>query len=385
MATITLFYSVLIWVTVYVTEDHIISSYLKLEAEAFQERHALEGQATSMPNSIYLQGYWSADADAPAVARQLSVGHHELGGKDIHMFVSDVAGASQRLILVLNEAQLSQTEGYGAQIFGLLCAVAGLILILGAILAIAIARAISQPITRLATEVAHTPSGPSRFSGFDRRDEVGTLSRTLSSLVAQQNGVLLREQAFTRHVSHELRTPLSILNNCLAILRLSECNADKRARSLLRMEGALAAMKMTIELFLSLTREPRQLRCEVIDLRAVVVEQIEKYQTLYPLAVGDLAFSGPAPFTLPANEAIACSVIQNLLGNAAQHGAGKVRVILTEQRLVIINTRLKHSSSQGFGFGLEIVSRACAHAGWSLDTRRRAYTFRACVSFSRAT
>lgn len=385
MATITLFYSVLIWGTVYVTEDHIISSYLKLEAQAFQERHALEGQATPMPNSIYLQGYWSGGADVPKVARHLPVGHHELDGNDIHVFVSAIEGESRRLILVMNEAELSQTEGYGAQMFGLLCAVAGLILILGAILAIAIARAIAQPITLLAAEVAGTRRRPSRFSGFDRRDEIGTLSRTLSSLVAQQDGALRREQAFTRHVSHELRTPLSILNNCLAILRLPGCSADKNARSLVRMEGALAAMKMTIELFLSLAREPHQLRREAIDLGAIVAEQIDKYQVLYPLAAGDLAFSRPAPFTLPANEAIARSVVQNLLGNAAQHGAGKVRVILTEQRLVIINTRVEHSTSQGFGFGLEIVYRACVHAGWRLDTRRRAHTFRACISFSQAT
>jgi signal transduction histidine kinase len=381
MATITLFYSVLIWATVNVTEDYIISSYLKLEAEAFRERYALQGHATTMPNSIYLQGYWSDDVDVPSYARQLPEGHHELEHDDVHVWVSAVPGASRRLILVLNESELSQTEGYGAQIFGLLCAVAGLILILGAILAIAIARAIAQPVSQLAAEVADAGPGPARFSGFDRQDEIGTLSRTLSSLVTQQHSTLQREKAFTRHVSHELRTPLSILNNCLAILRLPGCNAEKSARSLLRMEGALAGMKMTIELFLSLAREPRQLPHDAIDLAVVVAEQIEKYQLLYPHAAGARVFAG-APTITQANEAIARSVVQNLLGNAVQHGAGKIRVVLTEQHLVILNNRVDQLASPGFGFGLEIVSRACTHAGWRLDTRRTLHTFRAHVRFT---
>lgn len=382
MATITVFYSALIWATVNLTEDYIIASYLKLEAQAFEERHALQGATTAMPNSIYLQGYWSGDVDVPGFARPLPAGHHEVDGEDVHVFVSQVPGASQRLILVLNESELSQTEGYRAQIFGLLCALAGLILILGTVLAIAIARAIAQPVSQLAADMAAAPRASFRFSGFDRQDEIGTLSRTLSSLVTQQNAALQRERAFTRHVSHELRTPLSILNNSLAILRLPGCDAQKHARSLLRMEGALAGMKMTIELFLSLAREPRKVPHEAIDLAAVVTEQIEKYQQLYPLAAGALVYAGAPAITLQVHEAIARSVVQNLLGNAVQHGAGKIRVILTGQRLVIINNRVAQLTSPGFGFGLEIVARACTHAGWRLETRRTLHTFRAHVTFT---
>lgn len=382
MALITLFYSLLIWAAVILTEDYIVSSYLNLESRAFQANYAQSGRAAVMPNAIYLKGYWSTDANLPATVRHLPVGHHEIEKDDIHVLVSEVAGVAALLVLVMDESSLSQTEGYRAQVFGLLCAVAGLILILGAIVAIAIARAIARPISQLAAQVAESPHGPPCFSGVERQDEIGTLSRTLASLVAQQNAALLREQAFTRHVSHELRTPLSILNNSLAILRLPGCGAEKTARSLQRMDGALAGMKMTIELFLSLARAPRQLKPETVDLSAIVVEQIEKYQLLYPFATGALVFNGAAPFSVSASEAIARSVVQNLLGNAAQHGAGKVRVILTEQRLVILNNRDELVRSQGYGFGLEIVARACTHTGWQLDTRCTRRTFRACITFT---
>lgn len=378
---ITLFYSLLIWAAVILTEDYIVTSYLSLESQAFQEKYAQSGRAAVMPNAIYLKGYWSTDANLPVAVRHLPIGHHEIEKDDIHVLVSAVAGEAALLVLVMDESSLSQTEGYRAQVFGLLCAVAGLILILGAILAIAIARTIARPLSQLAAEVARSPLGQPCFSGVERRDEIGALSRTLSLLVAQQNAALLREQAFTRHVSHELRTPLSILNNSLAILRLPGCGADKAARSLLRMEGALAAMKMTIELFLSLARESSPPRQESTDLAAVIVEQIEKSELLYPLIASASVFIGTEPLTLPTSEAIARSVVQNLLGNAAQHGAGKVRVILTRQHLVIINNRVEQASSQGYGFGLEIVSRACALTGWQLDIRRTRHTFRACITF----
>ncbi|MGY2378288.1 sensor histidine kinase [Pseudomonas sp. SDO524_S393] len=382
MALITGFYSLLIWLAVAVTEDYIVASYLNLEAEAFQDKYAQLGGATAMPNAIYLKGYWSTDIALPDAARNLPEGHHEIADGDVHVLVSAVEGESALLVLVLNESRLSQTEGYRAQVFGLLCAVAGLILILGAILAVTIARAIARPVSQLAAEVAGSVPGPPGFSGFHRQDEIGTLSRTLSSLVAQQHRTLLREQAFTRHVSHELRTPLSILNNCVAILRLPGCNTEKSMRSLQRMEGALAGMKMTIELFLSLAREPRQLPHEPVDLVAVVTEQIEKHQLLYPLAAGTRLFVGASTITVRTHEAIARSVVQNLLGNAVQHGAGKIRVILTGQRLVILNNRVEHVTSPGFGFGLEIVSRACTHAGWRLETRRTPHTFRAHITFT---
>lgn len=382
MALITLFYSLLIWAAVILTEDYIVASYLNLEAQAFQDKHAQLGRAAVMPNAIYLEGYWSTDAHAPDAMARLPIGHHELDAQDTHVLVSAVAGESALLILVLDESRLSQTEGYGVQVFGLLCAIAGLILILGAILAIAIARAIAQPVSQLAAEVASTAHACARFSGFERQDEIGTLSRTLSSLVAQQHSALLREQAFTQHVSHELRTPLSILNNCLAILRLPGCSTDKSARSLLRMERALAGMKMTIELFLSLARAPEHVRHAAVDLSALVTEQIEKYQLLYPLAAGALVFTHTTPIHLKVNEAVARSVLQNLLGNAVQHGAGKIRVVLTERRLIILNNRAQQHSSAGFGFGLEIVSRACAHTGWTLVTQCRRHTFRACITFT---
>ena len=382
MALITGFYSLFIWVAVAVTEDYIVASYLNLESEAFQDKHAQLGRAAAMPNAIYLKGYWSTDTTLPDEVRDLPLGHHEIAEGDVHVLVTGVGGESALLILVLDESKLSQAEGYRVQIFGLLCAVAGLILILGAILAITIARAIAQPVSRLAAEVAGAAPGPSRFSGYERQDEIGSLSRTLSSLVTHQHSMLLREKAFTRHVSHELRTPLSILSNCLAILRLPGCSAEKSARSLLRMEGALAGMKMTIELFLSLAREPRQLPHAAIDLAAVVAEQIEKYQLLYPRAAGARVFIGQSSISLQANEAIARSVVQNLLGNAVQHGAGKIRVILTQHHLVIINNRVEQLTSAGWGFGLEIVSRACTHAGWRLETRRASHTFRAHVLFT---
>ncbi len=281
-----------------------------------------------------------------------------------------------QLRISLDMQQFQQPMTISLQSMGILSAI---LLALALALSLRLGRHISTPLMQLRIWLRdideHTPA-------TDRQDEIGALSRTLSSLVTQQNAALQRERAFTRHVSHELRTPLSILNNSLAVLRLPGCDAQKHARSLLRMEGALAGMKMTIELFLSLAREPRKVPHEAIDLAAVVTEQIEKYQQLYPLAAGALVYVGPPAITLQIHEAIARSVVQNLLGNAVQHGAGKIRVILTGQRLVIINNRMEQLASPGFGFGLEIVTRACTHAGWRLETRRTLHTFRAHVMFT---
>lgn len=106
---ITLFYSLLIWAAVILTEDYIVTSYLSLESQAFQEKYAQSGRAAVMPNAIYLKGYWSTDANLPVAVRHLPIGHHEIEKDDIHVLVSAVAGEAALLVLVMDESSLSQT------------------------------------------------------------------------------------------------------------------------------------------------------------------------------------------------------------------------------------------------------------------------------------
>ena len=50
---ITLFYSLLIWAAVILTEDYIVTSYLSLESQAFQEKYAQSGRAAVITHRFH--------------------------------------------------------------------------------------------------------------------------------------------------------------------------------------------------------------------------------------------------------------------------------------------------------------------------------------------
>ncbi|MNL73290.1 hypothetical protein D3C87_1987350 [compost metagenome] len=74
------------------------------------------------------------------------------------------------------------------------------------------------------------------------------------------------------------------------------------------------------------------------------------------------------------------SLIHNLINNAIQHGGQRLLIAANQNSLVISNTLTEVESVAGYGFGLEIVSRICRYAGWSLHIRSTSTVYSAKLS-----
>jgi signal transduction histidine kinase len=97
------------------------------------------------------------------------------------------------------------------------------VLILGALLSLPVARAISRPLERLTETSRRLAAGDfSARSGIVRDDEVGALAAAMDEMAAGIETRIIRERELLGNVSHELRTPLARLRVALEIAAESD-------------------------------------------------------------------------------------------------------------------------------------------------------------------
>lgn len=382
---VALLYSTLVWTSITVTEDHIVNSYLDREAARFEENFARSPTEAHLPTTSYLHSYWERDSDLPPAYLQLGLGRHELDDQRTHVQVLYIAAAQQKFFIELDESQLSSLDRHANLLFSILWGVAGLVIIAGALLAVVGARHLATPVTQLADAVSKGWDPEKKLPGHERADEIGTLSRALTDLVGRLHDALDRERAFTRHASHELRTPLAIIRNTLAVVRLPSCSVEKRDRNLLRLEQASSEMETMVELFLCLGRESERLPGQPVSVHALVLACKDKYRDLIASSGMTIDVDIDPHVTLEAAPTLLKVLTGNLFSNALLHGCDFLHISYSEHSLRLENGIGTHvQPSPGYGYGLDIVQRLCAHCGWTLKTWQEPGRFCAEVDFAPA-
>ena len=373
---VAIIYSVLIWASISMTEDYIVKHYLKREFEAFEREYVQDASATPLPNTSYLQTFWGDSLELPDFAKPLSEGLHEIG--DTHVLIKKMSGTANKIYMILDESKMSSLDSFAPTTISLLWALAGLIIIAGAVVAIVMARIISAPVVQLAKDLSRHPLKTKQLESNHRKDEVGVLSRVISGALERLENTLDREQAFTRHVSHELRTPLSIIRNSLAVIKLPGCDETKKARNLQRLQQASRDMEDLIELFLCLSREKIGQKCANINVQQLLNDALLRHQPKIDSMSVQLQVK--QDLMISADPILLKSLIHNLINNAIQHGGQRLLIAANQNSLVISNTLTEVESVAGYGFGLEIVSRICRYAGWSLHIRSTSTVYSAKIS-----
>jgi len=211
-------------------------------------------------------------------------------------------------------------------------------------------------------------------SAEQRDDEIGRIARLWRDADTRLRAALEREQRFTRDASHELRTPIAAARGALELLRAEPGASEARRHELLRrVDAALVEMGDLVHAFLWLAREPATtpagLDRECFTLGALVAALVSERRAV---AGAKLELARGADALVDGSERLARIVIGNVLGNALSHGDGAVELEVDGARLVVRNEARAdepRSSSEGFGFGLQIAGDLCARFGWGLETR----------------
>lgn len=369
-------------VFMYGVEDTLFESMLKHEASTQLEHHADSGEWTKPRDaSISLHTEISTFPEDLMPAFRSEPWRHEFPGSDgrhYHLREVDPPPPAARVWLIAEVSEQLIVRPLRGRIFGLLAGSGVLMAIIALIAAYYLARRTTEPLSRLAGEVARM-APDNLVAGFShdfRNDEVGILARGMDTLIARTRTFIAREQEFTRDASHELRTPLAVIRAAAESLLREPGLSSVGVMQLQFLRQSSMQLEQTVTSLLSLASDERAADPPDLIVVLPVVERVIIEQA--PLLEGKpVAVELDLPHSLQMHIAptVLHILLSNLIGNAFAHTEqGEVRIDVDSEHLRIINTAngdepalkwrepaafIKREGSSGLGFGLGIVRRLC--------------------------
>ena len=187
------------------------------------------------------------------------------------------------------------------------------------------AKRLSQPIDQLAVAAARLGDGDfSVRASLSGVAEIDAVSATLNGTAERLGQLLARERAFSADASHQLRTPVAGLRLRLEAAKLSP-RAD-REQAIVDALGEVDRLETTLEDLLKLARDIQPTR-DPLDV-AKLLDDLESAWRKRLSGDGRPLRSFVAP-DLPqvrASTPATRQILEVLLGNAVEHGAGAVTI-----------------------------------------------------------
>ena len=208
----------------------------------------------------------------------------------------------------------------------LLLQAALLLLVVVVATAIVTSRLVVLPVQRLAAGAGRIARGEATEldAGPYRTVEIAQLAESLEAMAEslQRRTSYIRDLA--RSVSHEFKTPIAAMSGALEVLsdHIDEMAPEERSRFLANLTSDAERLARLTGRLLELAQAdmPRQ---PAHAPRCTVAEVLGDEEQLAGL---DLYLEGAVDAALPLEAESLGSVLQNLAENAAQHGAGRLRI-----------------------------------------------------------
>jgi signal transduction histidine kinase len=158
--------------------------------------------------------------------------------------------------------------------------VAGVVLLLGSIVAFSIVGRVMAPIREL-RDAARSVSGTQmdKRIAVEGSDEVAELARTFNSMLDRLAVAFASQRDFIREVSHELRTPVAVSRGHLELLAAGHIKGEEERREAVALvTGELDRMSRFVDelLLLAKAESPDFLRLETVPLEELADELLAK-------------------------------------------------------------------------------------------------------------
>ncbi len=271
-------------------------------------------------------------------------------------------------------------------------AVSAAILAITAAVGYVLWRILLAPITALADRAEAIQRGEadalSPLPRYGTR-EMGELGQTILGMgrVLQGREAVLR--SFADHVTHELKSPLTVLRGAAELLDAPDLPEAERARLLARIDEAAERMTTLLDAQRALARAQEPFAAGSARVGPILAE----FAAEYP----DIAIDLAADAEVPLGPDGLRLVLGHLIGNAVEHGAGRVTVRADTARLEVADDGPGISPGNaarifepffttrrdrgGTGMGLAIVRRMLEVHGASIDLAPGALGARFVIEF----
>lgn len=219
--------------------------------------------------------------------------------------------------------------------------------------------------------------------------ELRQLNEAAQSAVDRSEELLDRQKQFIGNASHELQTPLAVINNRVEHIIDNTSPTEEQLAELMKIKRSLRHSIRLNRTLLQLMRidSGEVAESEDVDIVEIMNDVVESCREIYSERGIGCTINSPDNLSIYINEALARTLVSNLVKNAFLHGSaeGDIVIELSNKRLTISNmggealdasrvfdrfyTRTSREGSTGLG--LAIVKSICDHYGYGLG-----YTFR---------
>jgi signal transduction histidine kinase len=377
---LSVLFAVIAVVAVEGVEVHLVDNRLNEVAKWALPRQAA-GLAVDLPSGLR---FHRGNA-IPRSLRGLPRGVTDVNIEGVGLHVLSGTDAAGPYVVVDHESDYEKVELVVYSMF--LVFFIGFLLLAGA-LGSFVARRVVNPIGELVDAVGH---GRGSFPLLERKDELGTLARTLEAHTTELRAFLDRERFFTGDVSHELRSPLTVIMGAAEILMANAANDATRAPAE-RIYRAAHEAAECVTVLLLLARAPELGSLPEVAVDTIAAREVERYRHLVADKPVELDYyEGPA-FAIHAPAELCAAAIGNLVRNACQYTEqGAITVALAPGRVVVEDSgpglpaavretlaragagaaAIPSRGSAGTGLGLSLVLRICEYLGAALHYQER--------------
>jgi signal transduction histidine kinase len=256
-----------------------------------------------------------------------------------------------------------------------------------------------QPITRLRRSMAAVSAGEFIVPGglpYDRRDEIGDLTRSFRSMTRQLADLDRMKADFMSVATHELKTPINVVSGYAELIQEGVYGeiSEKQQVALTSIQEQSRILTQLVNQLLDISRlEAGGLKLEIGDL--LLVELFDRVRRTFDVLANkqgialNVQLDDAAPPTIPADgDRLRDQVLGNLLGNALKFTPeggridvrgwtedGRFRIEVSDTGAGMAADQLPHvfdkyfqigeqARSKGAGLGLAIAHEVVlAHGG----------------------
>jgi two-component system sensor histidine kinase ChvG len=260
-------------------------------------------------------------------------------------------------------------------------------IVAAAVLSLLLSATIVRPLVSLRrAAVARTERrGAVRFTGTDRKDEIGDLARSLDALTRRLDDHIRLLESFAGDVSHEFKNPLASIRVTAEMLGATEDPAERGrltgmlTRDVDRLERLVSGVRELAHIDAQLAHEA----LEAVDVSALLSELVDGLRTTTGSRVELDCRTPGEPLTVNASRDRLGQVFENILRNAvsfapdgsvveigAINSAGFVIVTVGDRGPGIPESHLGRVFERFFSYRPEAPSERREHAGLGLAIAR---------------
>jgi len=196
--------------------------------------------------------------------------------------------------------------------------------LLGAAIALALARRVVEPLAQLSLRVEQVPSddpGNADLGAESRLEEVDALRSSLGAALARLGDALAQAQRFARDAAHELRTPLTTILGELELA--AERLPEQEQGELQRAQRVARRLSSLVDRLLILVRtRPREVLGGPVDL----LEVLEEAYLALPSETRARVQIGTVSACVPGDALLLQAMVGNALDNSLKFSSGTVHV-----------------------------------------------------------